>query len=67
MKEGLLGPQRACHSSCAFAESKALAVHISPEQGATHQLDVPEGETVLDAALAKGIDVPYDCKMGVCL
>lgn len=32
-----------------------------------HVLEVDASETVLDAALDKGIDVPYDCKMGVCL
>lgn len=32
-----------------------------------HTLEVGDGETVLDAALDQGLDVPYDCKMGVCL
>lgn len=40
---------------------------LTSEQGATHQLEVSEDETVLDVALAQGVDVPYDCKMGVCL
>ncbi|KAI7842486.1 hypothetical protein COHA_003840 [Chlorella ohadii] len=55
----------------AAARRQAAVCHAKVElqdlDGATHQLDVPEDETVLDAALAKGIDVPYDCKMGVCL
>jgi len=30
-------------------------------------LDVDEETTVLDAALDAGIDLPHDCKLGVCL
>lgn len=67
MKEGLPGPPYCLPLLRHIRNAKALAVYTSHEQGATHQLDVPEDETVLDAALAKGIDVPYDCKMGVCL
>lgn len=39
----------------------------APLQGKVHQLEVAEDETVLDVALDHGLDVPYDCKMGVCL
>lgn len=35
-------------------------------QGTTHTLTVPETETVLSAALAAGIDLPYSCSAGVC-
>lgn len=31
------------------------------------ELNVPEDKTVLDAAIDAGIDIPYDCKLGVCL
>jgi ferredoxin len=30
-------------------------------------LDVDENESILDAALDNKIDLPYDCKLGVCL
>lgn len=33
--------------------------------GATY--DCGDGETVLDALLRQGIEIPYSCKMGVCL
>jgi len=32
-----------------------------------HILEVAEDETILDASLDAGIDLPYDCKCGVCL
>lgn len=34
--------------------------------GKTDRLRVSEGQTVLDAALQAGIDLPYSCKAGVC-
>jgi len=35
--------------------------------GATFEMDVPfNGETILDAALKSGADLPYACKGGVC-
>ncbi len=34
--------------------------------GQTHAVPVPEGKTVLDAALNKGIDAPFMCEAGVC-
>lgn len=34
-------------------------------QGKTYVLDVPEGRTILEVALDKGIDLPHDCKLGV--
>lgn len=35
--------------------------------GETHELDVPSGTSILEAALDKGIDLPHDCKLGVCM
>ncbi|MFK0166974.1 2Fe-2S iron-sulfur cluster-binding protein [Rhizobium sp. NPDC090279] len=29
-------------------------------------INVDEGQTILDAALAEGLDIPYDCRAGVC-
>lgn len=31
------------------------------------RLQVPEGESILSVALDKGIDLPHDCKLGVCM
>lgn len=36
-------------------------------QGKTHTLDVKNGDTILNAALDKGIDLPHDCNLGVCM
>eukprot|EP00850_Spirogloea_muscicola_P023092 SM000328S12462 [mRNA] locus=s328:81613:83195:+ [translate_table: standard] len=35
--------------------------------GQVHTLQVPEDETILSAALDQGLDVPHDCKLGVCM
>ena len=35
--------------------------------GATHVLEVPDDMSILEVALDKGLDVPHDCKMGVCM
>ena len=35
--------------------------------GQDHILEVAENYSVLEAALDAGIDLPYDCKLGVCL
>lgn len=35
--------------------------------GKKHILEVAEDETILDASLDAGIELPYDCKCGVCL
>lgn len=35
--------------------------------GKTHVLEVPEGSTILEVALDNGVDLPHDCKLGVCM
>lgn len=30
-------------------------------------ITVPEDKTILDAGLDQGVEMPYDCKLGVCL
>jgi ferredoxin len=35
-------------------------------QGSTHTLTVAEDQTILDAAQAAGLDLPYSCSAGVC-
>ena len=36
-------------------------------QGKKVVLEVPEDETILSAALDAGMDLPHDCKLGVCM
>ena len=35
-------------------------------QGTTYTLTVPDDRTILDAAQAAGIDLPFSCSAGVC-
>ncbi|CAM9583875.1 unnamed protein product [Discosporangium mesarthrocarpum] len=35
--------------------------------GQTHIFEADEGTTVLEAALENGVELPHDCKLGVCL
>lgn len=42
-------------------------VELVDLEGVTHMLDVPEDATILEVAIDQGLDMPYDCKMGVCL
>ncbi|WIA21254.1 hypothetical protein OEZ85_000489 [Tetradesmus obliquus] len=36
-------------------------------EGKSYTLDVPEGSSILEVALDQGIDLPHDCKLGVCM
>ncbi|KAJ1401202.1 2Fe-2S ferredoxin-type domain-containing protein, partial [Ochromonadaceae sp. CCMP2298] len=36
-------------------------------EGQRKTIEVDEGESILEAALNAGLDLPNDCKMGVCL
>lgn len=36
-------------------------------EGQKHMLEVPEGETILSVAIEAGLEVPYDCQLGVCM
>lgn len=70
----------ACAFSTSFVNRALLARHKTsilravPKHKVTinigdvsHVLEVAEDETILDASLDAGIDLPYDCKCGVCL
>lgn len=35
--------------------------------GKQFDLEVPDGKTILEVALDKGLDLPHDCKLGVCM
>ncbi|MBD1849659.1 2Fe-2S iron-sulfur cluster-binding protein [Leptolyngbya sp. FACHB-711] len=45
--------------------SQAYTVELH-HQGTAHTLTVPENQTVLEAAQAAGLDLPYSCSAGVC-
>lgn len=45
--------------------SNTYTVEIQ-HQGNTHTLTVPEDQTILAAAQAAGLDLPYSCSAGVC-
>jgi len=54
-------------SKTASDESKSDAKSLSiVMDGMTTVVSVPEGKTVLDAALDAGLDAPYSCMGGVC-
>jgi ferredoxin len=36
-------------------------------QGTVTTLEVPDGKSILEVALDKGLDLPHDCKLGVCM
>lgn len=42
-------------------------VTITQRDGTTVVLTVPEGTSVLEAAFDANVDLPHDCKMGVCM
>mmetsp|Transcript_20145 Transcript_20145/g.20241 ORF Transcript_20145/g.20241 Transcript_20145/m.20241 type:complete len:163 (-) Transcript_20145:35-523(-) len=51
------------YSSALFAKWKVTIQH----EGAETVLEVDEQTSVLEAALDAGIELPHDCKLGVCL
>lgn len=50
--------------ACAAGSHK---VTITQRDGSLVVLDVPEGTSVLEAAIDANVDLPHDCKMGVCM
>ena len=46
---------------------QAHKVELKTLSGSTEVLDVDEGQTILEAAKDRGLDLPYDCQMGVCM
>ena len=47
-------------------DAVAVAVATVIHDGASHDVPVAEGETVLDAALRAGLDLPWSCHGGMC-
>jgi hypothetical protein len=54
---------------CAFPNPSPWAPHqvTVTHDGKTTSLEVPSDKTILEAALDQGIDLPHDCKLGVCM
>ncbi|KFK43733.1 hypothetical protein AALP_AA1G165600 [Arabis alpina] len=40
---------------------------VVEHDGKTTELEVEPDETILSKAIDEGLDVPYDCKLGVCM
>jgi ferredoxin len=63
------------HSSSTnrLASRRAAAVLVRSHKvqiehdGKQFDLEVPDGKTILEVALDKGLDLPHDCKLGVCM
>ncbi|XP_022979429.1 uncharacterized protein LOC111479154 [Cucurbita maxima] len=40
---------------------------VIEHEGQTTELEVDADESILNSALDKGLDIPHDCKLGVCM
>jgi len=60
---GVAAPPRPAARSAAAATGARLSLTID---GATHRIAMRDDETVLDAALRHGLDLPYSCRGGMC-
>jgi hypothetical protein len=47
--------------------ARGVKVELTDLEGKLHVLDIEPEETVLDVGLDKGIEMPWDCRMGVCM
>ncbi|GLC42785.1 Ferulic acid decarboxylase 1 [Pleodorina starrii] len=62
------GSQRVARSYGVVARAARTTYKIELEHaGKKFDLAVPEGESILSVALDKGMDLPHDCKLGVCM
>ncbi|KAL5210911.1 hypothetical protein ABZP36_006534 [Zizania latifolia] len=53
---------------CPQGRLRAAAYKVTIEHaGESRVVEVEEDETILERALDEGIDVPHDCKLGVCM
>ncbi|KAG8097718.1 hypothetical protein GUJ93_ZPchr0013g37135 [Zizania palustris] len=53
---------------CPQERLRAAAYKVTIEHaGESRVVEVEEHETILERALDEGIDVPHDCKLGVCM
>jgi ring-1,2-phenylacetyl-CoA epoxidase subunit PaaE len=56
-------PRRPVPAAAVQAEGARLSVRLD---GSTHVMTMRSDETVLDAALRQGLDLPYACRGGMC-
>ncbi|CAO2841208.1 unnamed protein product [Amaranthus hypochondriacus] len=59
----LCQPSRPYSASLICAAYKVVVEH----EGEATELEVDEDESILSKALDSGIDIPHDCKLGVCM
>ncbi|KVI01555.1 ferredoxin C 1, chloroplastic [Cynara cardunculus var. scolymus] len=53
---------------CRLRSTTTCSYKVSIEhEGQTTELEVDPDETILEKALDTGLDVPHDCKLGVCM
>lgn len=61
-------PRRPPWARIAAAQPPPRAYKVTIEHGSESRvLEVEEDETILSRALDEGMDVPHDCKLGVCM
>jgi len=58
--------RRAATPTAHLAPCRAYKVEIE-HGGKTVTLEVEDGTSILDAGLEAGLDLPHDCKLGVCM
>ncbi|GIL44331.1 hypothetical protein Vafri_1835 [Volvox africanus] len=67
-RSAAFGSQRPVRSTHILPKATRTTYKIELEHdGKKIDLAVPEGESILSVALDKGIDLPHDCKLGVCM
>lgn len=61
--DGTVARQRKAEAVAKGGADVALTVHLD---GATHNLAIKPGETILEAAARDGVDLPHSCTGGMC-
>ncbi|WP_025769902.1 2Fe-2S iron-sulfur cluster-binding protein [Thioalkalivibrio sp. HK1] len=60
-----LGLLRAAPAASSDDARSGVSVSLTLD-GVVHGFEIPKGQTLLDAALERGLDMPYACRAGVC-
>jgi ferredoxin len=65
---GAAAPRSRRLAAAARPSAAAAAHRVEVEHGGkTTVLEVEDGASILDAALDAGLDLPHDCRLGVCM